>query len=194
MNFRIVFAVFLFTTFPAAVLAQEQDPHGINLIYASEDRSNPTSFQSNDWVSSWESYPETVDLTSAFDVDPHDDRAVLRGNGDIEIRDGILYSTNSPRLYISAGTGAGWENVEFTAYGYYSGDYTSSTSSAAGLTLVARSSHSLYSDSACENERYEGKECSPCKAAGYYTRIYRDPGSGNDEIMFQKEYYHDADE
>jgi len=97
-----------------------------------------------------------VELTSVFDVDPYNDRAVLRGNGDITISNGTLYAINSPRLYISSGTEAGWENVEFTAYGYYSGDYTGTTSSRAGLTLIAR--------------------------------------TGKDEIMFQKEYYHNADE
>lgn len=146
-------------------------------------------------MSSWATYPQDVHLTSVYDVDPYsDNRAVLRGQGDITISNGLLYAINSPRLYINSGSGAGWENVEFTAYGYYDGDYTGTTSSRAGLTLIARSSHSLYAEAACQNALYTSKVCGPCKAAGYYTKIYRNPGTGKDEIMFQKEYYHNADE
>ena len=40
---------------------------------------------------------------------------------------------------------------------------------------------------------YSGKTCSPCQAAGYYARIYRAPGVGKDEVMFQKEYFHEQE-
>ncbi len=72
-------------------------------------------------------------------------------------------------------------------------DPNSPPSSSSGLTLAARSSHSTNAAYACEQEMYAGKTCSPCNAVGYYTRIYRSPGEGKDEVMFQKEYYHNQD-
>jgi hypothetical protein len=168
-----------------------QDPHGITMIYASQDPQNPLSFKENDWVSKWETYTQDVELESVYDVDPNDNRLVLRGNGDIIIKgdgSGELLSENSPRAYITAGSDEGWEDVEFTAYGKYVDDYKD-PKSYSGLTLVARSSHSLNKASACNEPIYAGKTCSPCKAAGYYARIYKE-GNSKGETSFQKEYYH----
>jgi hypothetical protein len=171
--------------------ASPQDPHGITMIYASQDSQNPQSFKENDWVSKWETYTQDVELESVYDVDPNDNRLVLRGNGDIIIKgdgSGELLSEDSPRAYITAGGDEGWEDVEFTAYGKYIDD-SMRPKSYSGLTLVARTSHSLNKASACNESIYAGKTCSPCKAAGYYARIYKE-GNSNGETSFQKEYYH----
>jgi hypothetical protein len=169
------------------------DPHGIKMIYESEDDDSPLSFTENDWFSKWETHHQHIQITSTFQTEPNDSRVVLRGSGVVEIpsdNSGELISTGSPRVYISGASGVFWEDVELTAYGKYIRDYGNGSKSNSGLTLVARSSHSLYSASACRQNIYAGETCSPCKAAGYYARIYRHPGTGKDEIMFQKEYYH----
>ena len=171
------------------------DPHGIKMIYASEDDNSPKSFTSNDWFSRWETHNQHVQLTSTFQTEPNDGRVVFRGSGEIKIpigsNSGELITKGSPRVYISGASGVLWEDVELTAYGKYIGDGSVGSLSYSGLTLVARSSHSLYSQSACRQDIYTGYTCSPCNAAGYYARIYRHPGTNEDEIMFQKEYYHD---
>jgi hypothetical protein len=175
--------------------ARQVDPHGIKMIYRSENEHSPSSFTENDWFSKWESHNENVRMTKTFETEPGDSRVVLRGKGEVKIDpgdNGELQSIRSPRVYISGASGVLWEDVELTAYGKYIQDVGPGSSSS-GLTLVARSSHSLYTNSACHQTIYEGQTCSPCQAIGYYARIYSDPGAGKDEVAFQKEYYHDEE-
>eukprot|EP00547_Thalassionema_nitzschioides_P010735 CAMPEP_0194261354 /NCGR_PEP_ID=MMETSP0158-20130606/45983_1 /TAXON_ID=33649 /ORGANISM="Thalassionema nitzschioides, Strain L26-B" /LENGTH=604 /DNA_ID=CAMNT_0039001473 /DNA_START=183 /DNA_END=1997 /DNA_ORIENTATION=+ len=128
----------------------------------------------SDWTSNWTA---SRFLESSFDVDPFDPRAMMRGSGDVDIGSGIAKFLGSPRLYIDKGgytTSAGFENVEFTAYGTYI-TLGNGGKSYSGLTLAARSNHDNYSTD-------------PCDAAGYYARIYQNTG----ECAFQKEHYHSS--
>ena len=70
--------------------------------------------QDGDWVSNWDT---SRTLLSAFDIDPEDPRAMMRGSGDVEIGGGIAKFFGSPRLYISHDDPfvEGWENIEITA-------------------------------------------------------------------------------
>mmetsp|Transcript_12499 Transcript_12499/g.18346 ORF Transcript_12499/g.18346 Transcript_12499/m.18346 type:complete len:498 (+) Transcript_12499:91-1584(+) len=124
-----------------------------------------------DWTPDW--FTATRTLFSSFDVDPYDDRVMMRGGGDIVLGNNEAVFYGKPRLYINNTVAGGWENVEFTAYGNYIALGTLPIKSYAGLTLVARSNHDAYANA-------------PCEAFGYYARIYQETG----ECAFQKEYYH----
>jgi hypothetical protein len=119
------------------------------------------------WVADWKI--ERTLLDGANEIDPNDNRATMRGSGEIKFGNEISIFKDSPRLYISNGI-YGWEDVEFIAYGKYMGK--GSVKSYSGLTLVARSNHDTYNG---------------CDAFGYYARIYLNSG----ECAFQKEYYHE---
>ena len=69
------------------------------------------SAQDGDWVSNWAGAERF--LQSAFDVDPLDPRAMMRGSGDVTLGNGIAKFYGSPRLYITQEAGVeGWENGE----------------------------------------------------------------------------------
>ncbi len=122
---------------------------------------------SSDWVADWE---DERTLYKAFEIDPNDDRATMRGSGEIRFGNGTSVFEDSPRLYLSNGSD-GWENVEFTAYGNYI--KKGREKSYSGLTLGARSNHDNYKSDGCD-------------AFGYYARIFLKSG----KCAFQKEYYH----
>lgn len=147
--------------------ASVRDVHGIKHLYASDATKS-----ANDWVSGWTGRGAVTILDNAFKVDPGDPRATMRGMGAIEIgvNGGETRMINSPRLYIAAEEGHGFEDVEFTVYGKWVKD--GSPKSSSGLTMVARTNHGEWGDG--------------CTGAGYMARIYYETG----QVSFQKEYYH----
>lgn len=121
-----------------------------------------------DWTSNWQESERTLD--AAFEMDPLDDRSVMRGSGEIVFGNSLAKFKGSPRLYISNGADR-WKDVEIVAYGNYKNK--GSVKSYSGLTLVARSNHDNYKNDGCD-------------AFSYYARIYLETG----ECAFQKEYFH----
>lgn len=133
------------------------------------------SAQDGNWVSNWAGAERF--LGSAFEVDPSDPRAMMRGSGSVTLGNGIAKFNGSPRLYLSQEAGVeGWENVEMTAYAKYVNQGVTPYQSYSGFTMATRSSHDLY-------------KVYPCEAFGYYARIYQETG----QCSFQKEYYHSQD-
>jgi hypothetical protein len=156
---------------PLTPTVTQYDVHGSLLAYQYCASCSPTQ----DWASAWDAYDITID--SAFETDPYDPRATMRGSGNIttDSTTGVAVFSKSPRFYIDQSEGdQGWENVEFTTYGMYVNDPF--TRPYSGLTLAARSNHADYKDNGCN-------------APTYYAKIYRDSGN----LAFIKEYYHDGE-
>lgn len=141
---------------------------------------NSTQRGSNDWISNWGPLIQPNDpswaeadhrvLKKAWEVDPEDDRAVMRGVGLLEIGRGVCILTGrSPRLYIQkVGGDEGYLNFEVSGRAKYVGQPNRKM----GFIVGMRSNHGLYHDD-------------PCMAATYYAKL-----SLQGQAIFQKEYYH----
>lgn len=149
--------------------SSDKDAFGIDKLYASDPAKT-----SHDWLSKWSGSQRT--LQRARQADPQDSQTAMGGRSSDGITIGsgeCVFNPGIPRLLISK-AGAGYENVEFTAYANWmkGGSGTSN----AGFTMIGRSNHFFYLSNGCN-------------AAGYYVRIWE--GNGREgQVSFSKEYYH----
>mmetsp|Transcript_11211 Transcript_11211/g.24096 ORF Transcript_11211/g.24096 Transcript_11211/m.24096 type:complete len:410 (+) Transcript_11211:106-1335(+) len=123
-----------------------------------------------DWHSDW---GDTRHLLRAYDMDC-DNRTELRGNGKVEIGNGLMTMHGSPRVYVYAAMGTLWRNVEVTSYirANHEGDILDMPTTNA--VISARTNHYLHKDD-------------PCQAHAYYAKINFNKGV----FGFQKEFLHD---
>jgi len=136
-----------------------RDVFGIKAIYTS-------SASGDDWDNNW----DIPRMMTSVKVDPDEPKAKMRGSGIIDIKNGTMTMTGSPRYYIHQHN----KNVEFTSY-FKLNNWQNPPKSHSGFTMVTRSNHHLYKDD-------------PCSARSYYCRLWN-----NGEIGFQQEYRHGGD-
>jgi len=123
-----------------------------------------------DWYSDW---ADTRHLYHTYDMD-RDNRTQLRGNGKVEIGNGVLTMYGSPRIYLYAAVGTLWRNVEVTAYVKATHDGDILDMPTTNAVISARTNHYLHKDD-------------PCQAHAYYAKINFNKGL----FGFQKEFLHD---